>query len=290
MKPAAFEYFAPTTLPAALALLAHHRDDAKLLAGGQSLVPLMNMRLARPRHVIDLNRIGEMAYIREEDGALRIGAMTRQEMLEHSPLIAARCPLLGEATTLIGHPAIRNRGTIGGSLAHADPAAELPAALLALDGRITLTGPRGERTLAAGSFFVGALTSTLAPDEILTEIVVPALPPRAGTCFLELTRRHGDFALAGVAVIVSARPDGTCGHARLAFCGVGPTPVRVERAESLLAGRRLDDGLLREIERLVRERVEPESDLHASADYRREVSGVLARRALTMAWERASRG
>jgi aerobic carbon-monoxide dehydrogenase medium subunit len=290
MKPAAFEYFAPTTLPAAAALLAHHADDAKLLAGGQSLVPLMNMRLARPRYLIDLNRIGEMAYIRDDNGMLRIGAMTRQEAIEHSPLLRARCPLLCEATTLIAHPAIRSRGTIGGSLAHADPAAELPAVIRALDGRITVTGPRSERTLTAESFLVGALTTGLAANEIVTEIALPALPPRAGTCFLEVARRHGDFALAGVAVVVSARSDGTCDHARLAFCGVGPTPVRVERAESLLAGRRLDDGLLREVELLVKESLEPETDLHASADYRREVAGVLARRALTVAWERASRG
>jgi aerobic carbon-monoxide dehydrogenase medium subunit len=288
MKPAPFEYFDPTTVPAALSLLARHGEEAKLLAGGQSLVPLMNMRLARPGHVIDLNRIVELAYIEEMEGGLRIGSMTRQDALEHSPTVAARCPLLPEALALIGHPAIRNRGTIGGSLAHADPAAELPAAILALDGRISVTSLRGTRRLPVTSFFVGALTTALAPDEVLTEIELPALPPATGTCFLEVARRHGDFALVGAAVIVSACPDGSCGHVRLAFCGAGDTPVRVERAEALLAGRRPDPELLTEVEALVRETLEPGSDLHASADYRREVAGVLARRALVLAWKRAS--
>ena len=290
MKPAPFEYLDPRTVDAAVEILARHGEEAKLLAGGQSLVPLMNMRLARPRRLVDLNRIGELAYLRDDDGGLGIGAMTRQDALERSPLVAARCPLLRETTALIGHPAIRNRGTIGGSLAHADPAAELPAAILALEGRITATGPRGERTLPAESFFAGALTTALAPDEVLTRIALPPLPPATGTCFLEVARRHGDFALVGVAAIVSARPDGACGRARLAFCGVGDTPVRVERAEALLAGRRPDAGLLEAVQRLVSETLEPPSDLHASADYRREVAGVLARRALTLAWKRARHG
>lgn len=287
MKPAPFEYLDPTTVADALALLARHGENAKLLAGGQSLVPLMNMRLARPRYVIDLNRIEALAYIRERDGGLAIGAMTRQEALEHSPLVTARFPLLPEALALLGHPAIRNRGTIGGSVAHADPAAELPAAILALDGRITVVGPRGERTLDARSFFVGALTTSLSADEVLTEITLPPLPPRAGMCFLEIARRHGDFALVGVAAIVGAWPDGACGHVRLSFCGVGHTPIRVERAEAALLGRRPEPALVEETARLVSESLAPESDLHASADYRREVAGVLTRRALMTAWKRA---
>jgi len=290
MKPAPFEYLAPRTVPEAVSLLARHGEEAKLLAGGQSLVPLMNMRLARPRRVIDLNRTQGLAYIREVDGALRIGGMTRQATLERSPLIGGRCPLLPEALALVGHPAIRSRGTIGGSLAHADPAAELPAAIAALDGQITASGPRGERTLPATSFFLGVLTTALAPDEVLTEIALPALPPRTGTCFLEVARRHGDFALVGVAVVVSRRSDGACGHARLVFCGVGPTPVRVERAEALVSGRRPDAAVFAAVEGLVRETLQPDGDLHASADYRREVAGVVARRALTTAWSRTNHG
>jgi len=290
MKPAPFEYLDPRTVPEAVALLARHGEGAKLLAGGQSLVPLMNMRLARPRQLIDLNRIDDLAYIRGTEGGLRIGGMTRQEALEHSSVVAACCPLLAETIALIGHPAIRSRGTIGGSLAHADPAAELPAAVLALDGRITLTGPRGARTLDARSFFVGALTTALAADEVLTEIAVPALPPATGTCFLEVARRHGDFALAGVAAIVAVESDGTCGRVRLALCGVGQTPIRGEPAEALLEGRRPDDDLFAEIQRRVSESLRPDGDLHASADYRREVAGVLARRALALAWTRARHG
>jgi len=205
-------------------------------------------------------------------------------------VIGGRCPLLPEALALVGHPAIRSRGTIGGSLAHADPAAELPAAIAALDGQITATGPRGERTLPATSFFLGVLTTALAPDEVLTEIALPALPPRTGTCFLEVARRHGDFALVGVAVVVSRRSDGACGHARLVFCGVGPTPVRVARAEALVSGRRPDAAVFAAVEGLVRETLQPDGDLHASADYRREVAGVVARRALTTAWSRTNHG
>src|SRR5437899_545436 len=257
MKPAPFEYLAPRTVPEAVSLLARHGEEAELLAGGPSLVPLMNMRLARPRRVIDLNRTQGLAYIREVDGALRIGGMTRQATLERSPLIGGRCPLLPEALALVGHPAIRSRGTIGGSLAHADPAAELPAAIAALDGQITASGPRGERTLPATSFFLGVLTTALAPDEVLTEIALPALPPRTGTCFLEVARRHGDFALVGVAVVVSRRSDGACGHARLVFCGVGPTPVRVARAEALVSGRRPDAAVFAAVEGLVDDGLHP---------------------------------
>lgn len=287
MKPAPFEYFAPTSVSDALALLGRHGDGAKLLAGGQSLVPLMSMRLARPDAVIDLNRIRDLAYIGDAEGGLRIGAMTRQEAVERSSLVAARHPLLPEALALVGHPAIRNRGTIGGSLAHADPAAELPAVILALDGRMTATGPRGERTLPASVFFVDALTTALAADEVLTEIALPAPPRSAGTCFMEVARRHGDFALVGAAVIVAPAGDGTCGHVRIALCGVGGRPIRLEGAEAMIAGRRPDGALLEAVQARVSETLEAGGDLHASADYRREVAGVLVRRTLAVAWQRS---
>jgi carbon-monoxide dehydrogenase medium subunit len=290
MKPAPFEYVDARSLDEAVALLARHGDEARPLAGGQSLVPLMNMRLARPRVVVDLNRVESLAYIRDSDGGLTIGAMTRQAVAEESPRVAGRWPLLVEALGLAGHRAIRNRGTIGGSLAHADPAAELPAAVLALDGRLTLAGPRGARTVEAGGFFRGALTTAKAPDEILTEVALPPPPPRTGACFLEVARRHGDFALVAVAAVATLDATGACARARIALAGVGATPIRVERAEALLVGRRGDPALLAEAGRVVTEALEPDGDLHASADYRREVAGALTRRALARAWGRAERG
>jgi CO/xanthine dehydrogenase FAD-binding subunit len=290
MKPAPFEYVDARSLDEAVALLARHGDEARPLAGGQSLVPLMNMRLARPRVVVDLNRVESLAYIRDPNGELAIGAMTRQAVAEQSPRVAGRWPLLVEALELAGHRAIRNRGTIGGSLAHADPAAELPAAVLALDGRLTLAGPRGPRTVEARAFFRGALTTAKAPDEVLTEVALPPTTPRTGACFLEVARRHGDFALVAVAAVATLDASGTCTRARLAFAGVGSTPLRAERAEALLLGRRGDAALFAEAARVVSEGLEPDSDLHASADYRREVAGALARRALACAWERAARG
>ena len=195
MKPAIFEYFSPKTAEEATDLLAEHGDDAKVLAGGQSLVPLMNMRLARPAIVVDINRIETLAYIREENGLLRLGALTRQRAAEGSSLVAARCPLLRDALRLVGHVQIRNRGTIGGSIAHADPAAELTAVLTALDGEVTARGPRGDRVIAAADLFVTYLTTSLEPRELLVEVCIPALPPGAGWSWMEIARRHGDFAL-----------------------------------------------------------------------------------------------
>jgi carbon-monoxide dehydrogenase medium subunit len=290
MKPAPFEYVDAKNLDEALALLARHGDEARPLAGGQSLVPLMNMRLARPRVVVDLNRVASLTYIRDTDAGLAIGAMTRQAVAEESSHVATRWPLLVEALGLAGHRAIRNRGTIGGSLAHADPAAELPAAVLALDGRLTLASPRGPRTVEARAFFRGALTTARAPDELLAEVALPSPPPRTGSCFLEVARRHGDFALVAVAAVTTLDATGTCTRARLALAGVGSMPLRAEAAEALLVGRAGDAALFAEAARVVSEGLEPDSDLHASAEYRREVAGVLTRRALARAWERAARG
>jgi CO/xanthine dehydrogenase FAD-binding subunit len=229
MKPAPFAYEAPRSLSGALALLG---DEATVLAGGQSLVPMLNFRLARPALLIDLNPIGELAYVRPADGGLRIGALTRQVTLERSEVVRRVSPLLGQAVGLVGHPAIRSRGTVGGSVAHADPAAELPVALTALDARFRLTSSRGERSVAASEFFCGRMTTALAADELLTEIAVPALPSGARCAFVEHARTHGDFALAGVAVVVAPGE-----HAAVALLGAGPTPVRAPAAEhALLAG------------------------------------------------------
>lgn len=283
MKPAPFAYHAPTSIDEALALLAEHGDEAKPLAGGQSLVPLMNFRLARPAHLVDLNRVAELAYIRSEDGAVRIGAMTRQREIERSTLTAERWPLLTAATRHIGHVHIRNRGTVGGSLAHADPAAELPAVMLVLNAEVLARSSRGERTLTAQDFFISHYATALEPDELLTEVRIPNLPPQTGWAFEELSRRHGDFALVGVAALVTLDPGGSIHEARLAFAGGGPTPIRASGAEAILAGQRPNEALFREAGERASSELDPDSDVHASAEYRREIAAVLTRRALARA-------
>lgn len=281
MKPAPFAYYDPHTLGEAVALLEEHGAEAKLIAGGQSLVPLLNMRLARPAAVIDLNRIDGMDYIREENGWLAIGSMTRQRAIERSDLVRGRQPLLHAATKLIAHPQIRNRGTIGGSLAHADPAAEYPAVALALGGQVTVSGPGGQRTIQANDLFVTYLTTSLQPAEIVTEIRLPAPPERTGWSFLELSRRRGDFALVGVAATLTLAPDGAYSDARIALFGVGATPVRALAAETLLRGERPNPGLFAAAGATAKREIgEPLSDIHASAEYRRHLVGVLTRRAL----------
>jgi CO/xanthine dehydrogenase FAD-binding subunit len=285
VKPAAFEYFAPATAEEAADLLAEHGEQAKVLAGGQSLVPLMNMRLARPAVIVDINRIRELDYIRPDGGVLRIGALTRQRTAERSPVVAERCPLLRDALRLVGHVQIRNRGTIGGSIAHADPAAELGAVLAALGGEVTVRGPRGLRVIAAPDLFVTYLTTSLDPRELLVEVRFPALPGGAGWSWMEIARRHGDFALAGVGVVLAAR-SGVIAEARLGLTGVGPTPVRAPEAERLLVGRAPSQALWEEAAESVRAGIEPDGDIHASSEYRRHIAGVLTRRALGDAWSR----
>jgi len=286
LKPAPFQYAAPETIEETLALLRAHGTDAKLLAGGQSLVPLLNMRLARPSVIIDLNRVRELDYIRE-DGDIAIGAMTRQRTAERSSVVARRLPLLAAALPLIGHIQIRSRGTVGGSIAHADPSAELPAVLTALDGSVVVRGPRGARRIAAEDFFISYLTTALGPEDVLVEVSFPK-HEQEGTAFLEVARRHGDYALVGVAAAV--RMDGNrCVRARLAFTGVGPVPVRIREAEAAVTGTRLTEIVLTDLRKIVAARINPEGDIHASADYRREVAGVLAQRALRQAADRAMR-
>jgi CO/xanthine dehydrogenase FAD-binding subunit len=290
MKPVDFDYFDPVTVDEALSLLPHYGDEAKLLAGGQSLVPLLALRLARPRVLVDLNRIGELSYIRQRDGALAIGAMTRQRAVETSGTVRERCPLLTEAVRLIGHPTIRNRGTIGGNLAHADPASELPAVIAALDGELVARSARAERVIPARDFFVTALTTALQPGEILTEVRVPAMAPGAGWAFEELTRRHGDFAVVGVAAVVEADAAGRVSRAAIALTGVGGAPVRARRAEQSLVGRPLDVTAAQEAGRLAAEATDAQSDIHASADYRKAMAQVHVKRGLLKAWRRAGGG
>jgi len=283
MKPPLFRYFAPDTLEEALALRAEHAEDSAALAGGQSLMPLLNLRMAFPGAVIDLAGIGELAGIREWDGGVAIGAMTRQRAAERSPLVRERIPLAARALPNVGHAAIRNRGTVGGSIAHADPAAELPAVALALDAEMVARTSGGERTIAAADFFAGFLTTALAPDELLVEVRIPGLPAGHGTAFVELARRHGDFAIVGVGAALALDGAGAIADARLVFIGVGGAPVRAREAEGLLRGSAPSDALFAEAAERAKTELDPPGDTHASAGYRRRVAGVLARRALAEA-------
>lgn len=286
MKPPVFAYTAVGSIGEAVAELAEHGDAAKLLAGGQSLVPLLNMRLVTPERLIDLNRVGELAHITARDGGLAIGAMTRQRAVERSALAARHVPLLAEALPWVGHFQIRNRGTVGGSLSHADPAAELPAVAVCLDARLTARGPGGTRTLAASDFFRTPLTTALAPTELLAEVWFPPSPPGSGSAWLELARRHGDYALVGVAAVVTLSGD-RVREARLALTGVGDRPIRAQAAERRLVGESLTSGVLAEAAEAVRSAIDPGSDIHATAAYRRHVAGVLTGRALRLAAARA---
>jgi CO/xanthine dehydrogenase FAD-binding subunit len=286
MKPPRFDYHAPRSIDEAVSLLARYGGDAKVLAGGQSLMPMLNFRLTRPAALVDVNRIPALAYVREENGTLALGAMTRQRTIEFSPVVAARLPLLTEATRWVGHLPIRSRGTIGGSLAHADPSAEYPAVLAALDGEVVAQGPRGRRTLKAAELFETYLTTRLAPEELLVEVRLPAMPAGAGYAFEEFARRHGDFAIVGIAAMV-VREGARCRTARLASAGAGPVPVRLRAAEEILEREGLGGAALQAAAARASELVEPDSDVHASAEYRRHLAGVLTLRALRRAVERA---
>lgn len=285
MKPAAFEYFAPDTRAAALALLAEH-EDAKPLAGGQSLVPAMNFRLARPAALIDLNRIADLGGI-SATGSLRVGAMTRQAALENNADVERLAPLVAEAMPFVAHAPIRNRGTIGGNLAHADPASELPAVMVALGARFRLQSSTGERWVDADGFFLGLFATILEPGELLVEIEIPKPAGRSGHAFIEVARRHGDYALAGAAAAVRVNDGGECIEARLVLFGVGEGPWLASRANDLVAGDKPDAGRIAAAAEAVRSDVDPPSDIHASSSYRRHLAGVLSRRVLERAFERA---
>lgn len=290
MKPPSFEYHAPTTVAETVSLLHQYGDTAKVLAGGQSLMPLLNFRLARPAGIIDINCVRELDYLRLEDGWLVIGALARQRTAELSSLVAEACPLLAVALPLVGHFQIRNRGTVVGSLAHADPAAELGAVALALSAELRIQGARESRLLPADQFFVSYLTTALAPDELLVEVRFPTARPRTGYAFVELARRHGDFALVGVAAVVSRDGSDRCADARLAFTGVGPVPVLVMDKGGILQGGAMEPQAMNALAGRAAAGLETESDIHASAEYRRELAGVLAEQALQVAASRSGRG
>ncbi|HEV3216484.1 MAG TPA: xanthine dehydrogenase family protein subunit M [Vicinamibacterales bacterium] len=289
MKPAPFEYFRPRTIDEALGLLAEHAGHAKPLAGGQSLIPAMNFRLATPAVLVDLNALSDLAYIKGDDQGLRIGGMTRQRAVERSALVAREAPLVAETMPFIAHPAIRTRGTIGGSLAHADPAAELPAVMLALNARFSLRSAGGSRSVSADDFFTGLFSTAVEPGELLTEITVPKAGSRTGFAFQEISRRRGDFALVGVAASVTLDEAGCCAGARIALLSVGDRPVLAGQAAKAMAGRTPSPDTIRAAASAAAGTdIDPPSDIHASAKYRRQLASVLTRRVLTVAFERAA--
>jgi carbon-monoxide dehydrogenase medium subunit len=283
MKPPPFEYFEPASVDEAVGLLAEHGEAARVLAGGQSLVPLLAFRLVRPACLVDLNRIAPLAYIEERAGGLALGAMTRQRAAERSPLVRARAPLVHEALGLIGHPQIRARGTVGGSLAHADPAAELPAVMLALDARFVTAGPSGSRSLHAREFFTGILTTALEEGEMLTAVEIPPRPAGARSVFVEVARRHGDYAMVGVAVELTLDDGRRCGSCRIGLLSVGDTPVLAGAAMRELTGAELTRDAIDRAAAVAARDLDPPTDLHASAEYRRHLARVLIGRALRRA-------
>lgn len=286
MKSPRFKYHDPTTLAEALALLAEYGEDAKILAGGQSLVPVLNFRLARPAHLVDVNRIPDLDAIETGAHGLAFGALVRQRTLERSEVVGQRCPLITQALPYVGHAQIRNRGTLGGSVAHADPAAELPAVMVAADAQLTLRKQSGERVVAADDFFVGQLTTVLEPDEVLVRIDVPTWPDRSASSVEEVAMRLGDFALGGVATRLTLGSDERIADARIVCFGVDERPVRQREAEASLIGQRPSDDVFRAAGRLASDHVQPTDDIHASAAYRRRLTGILTQRALATSFSR----
>jgi carbon-monoxide dehydrogenase medium subunit len=282
VKPPRFEYADPAALDDALRLLAERGSDAKVLAGGQSLMPMLNMRLARPELLVDINRVPELDYLERRNGELAIGALARHHTVAVAPEAADACPLLALALPFVGHPAIRHRGTVCGSLAHADPAAELPAVATALGATMVTRSTRGERTIGVDEFFRSWFTTALEPDELLAEVRLPVQPPTQGSAFLEVARRHGDFAQVGIAVTLGIDREAVRGVRLVAFA-VGPAPVRLRAAEAALEGSAPADEVLEAATAAARDEVSPTSDIHSSADYRRTVLGVLLKRAVRAA-------
>lgn len=286
MKPPRFAYVEPHTVAQAVDFLGRNAEETKLLAGGQSLMPVLNMRLVRPTYVLDLNPLTELDYVRVDGDRLRIGALTRHDTLMRSPEVGKLCPPLTRGMRWVGHTAIRNRGTIGGSLVHADPAAEMPAVMVAMDAEMILEGPRGRRSVPASDFFLTYYETATGRDEILVEIAVPVVPAGSGTSVLEIARRHGDFALAGIVAVVTPNR-GVARDVRLSAFGLDEVPRRHADVEALVAGRAPTADILREASELLASAVEPEDDIHATAKYRRDMGAVLTRRALAAAFAEA---
>jgi carbon-monoxide dehydrogenase medium subunit len=287
MIPAAFDYHAPGSIAEATALLARLGEDAKVLSGGQSLIPLMKLRLASPRHLVDINGIAGLAEIREADGVLRIGALTRESELEESDLVRRRYPLLHDTSKVIADPVVRNLATVGGNLAHGDPANDHPATMLALGAEVVVAGPRGERRIPIASFFTGPFTTALGPDEILVEVRVPVPPARSGGAYVKLERKVGDFATAAVAVQLALGADGACASAGIGLTNVGVTPIKAVAAEAALKGKRPDGATIKRAAQLAADASQPSADLRGPAEYKKDLVRVLTARAITKALERA---
>jgi len=287
MIPAAFDYHAPTTIGEATALLTRLGDDAKVLSGGQSLIPLMKLRLASPAHVVDINGIPGLAYIREGEGFLRIGALTRESELEESELIRTRYPLLHDTSKVIADPVVRNLATVGGNLAHADPANDHPATMLAFGAEVVAVGPKGERRISIASFFTGPFATSLRPDEILTEIRIPLPAARSRGAYLKLERKVGDFATAAVAAQLTLDPGGRCDEVGIGLTNVGLTPIKAAKAEAALKGKNPDEATIKRAAELAAEASEPSADLRGSVEYKKDLVRVLTGRALRKAVERA---
>ena len=287
MIPAAFEYHSPGSISEATALLARLGEDAKVLSGGQSLIPLMKLRLSSPRHVVDINGIGGLDGVREANGFLRIGALTRESDLEESEVVRTRYPLLHDTCKVIADPLVRNLATVGGNLAHADPANDHPATMLALGAEVVAVGPKGERTIPIASFFTGPFATSLRPDEILTEIRIPATPARSGGAYVKLERKVGDFATAAVAAYVVLSVGGTCDQVGIGLTNVGLTPIKATQAEAALKGKKPDAATIKQAAELAAAAAQPSDDLRGSAEYKKDLVRVLTARALRRAVERA---
>jgi carbon-monoxide dehydrogenase medium subunit len=290
MYPPAFEYVRPGTIAEAVALLQQHGDDAKILSGGQSLIPMMKLRVARPAWIIDIGRVANLAYIKEEDGHLKIGGLVREADLESSDLIRSKYPILHDTARVIADPLVRNLATVGGNLAHGDPANDHPATMLALDAKVVATGPRGDRVIAITEFFISIFTTALEHDEILTEIQIPIPPPRSGGAYFKLERKVGDFATAAVAVQVTMTADGACQRAGIGLTNVGPTPLQAAKAGDFLRGKKLDAAAIDQAAQLAADESEPSSDLRGPAEFKKGLVREFTRRGLRRAAERAGGG
>jgi len=289
MIPPAFEYLRPSTIPEAIALLQQHGEDAKILSGGQSLIPMMKLRIARPAFLIDINRIAGLSYVKEEGGVLKIGGLTRESELESSPLVCAKYPILTDTTHVIADPQVRNLATVGGNLAHGDPANDHPATMLALSAQVVATGARGERIIPIEEFFLSIFSTALQQGEILTEIRVPVPPPHSGGAYFKLERKVGDFATAAVAAQVTLDGSGAVQKVGIGLTNVGPTPIKAKKAEDFLRGKKLDEANIRQAAQLAADEAQPSSDLRGPAEYKKGLVKELAKRALSRAAERAGK-
>ena len=287
MIPSSFDYVAPSSLDEAIAVLGEHSGEAKILSGGQSLIPMLKLRLAAPTVLVDINRIGGLDYIEERDGALRIGALAREAELEHSDLVRAKYPILTDTAAVIADPLVRNTATICGNVAHGDPGNDHPATMIALGASFTARGPNGTRSIPAREFFRGLFETALAPDEIVTEIVIPAPPARSGGAYLKLERKVGDYATAAVAVQLTLDANNACTRAGIGLTNVGATPIAATQAESFLLDKPLDDATVAQAAQLAAAAAEPFEDRRGSAEYKRDVVRVLAARAIRRAAQRA---